>query len=74
MMARDEMPVLKVAQLSWIAGFPDWEMTFSALTSGSDFENQPSMLIDAFGKLDELRRYWLLQLLEVIEDLYCFPV
>ena len=48
-MARDKMPVLKVAQLSWIAGFPDWEMTFSALTSDLDFENQPPMLIDAFG-------------------------
>ena len=60
MMARDKMPVLKVAQLSWIAGFPDWKMTFSALTSGLDFENQPPMLSDAVGKLDELRKYWLL--------------
>ena len=60
MMARDEIPVLKVAQLSWIAGFPDREMTFSALTSGSDFENQPPMLIDAVGEMDGLRKYWLL--------------
>ena len=49
MMARDKIPVLKVAQLSWIAAFPDWVMVFSALTSGSDFENQPPMLIDAVG-------------------------
>ena len=54
MMARDKMPVLKVAQLKC------WEITFSALTSGLDFENQPPMLIDAVGKLDELRKYWLL--------------
>ena len=60
MIARDEIPVLKVAQLSWIAGFPDWEITFSALTSGSDFENQPPMLIDAVGEMDGLRKYWLL--------------
>ena len=48
MMARDEIPVLKVAHLSWIAAFPDWVMAFSALTSGLD-ENQPPMLIDAVG-------------------------
>ena len=60
MMARDEIPVLKVAQLSRIAGFPYWEMTFSALTSGLDFENQPPMLIDAVGEMDGLRKYWLL--------------
>ena len=60
MMARDEIPVLKVAQLSWIAAFPDWVMAFSALTLGSDFENQPPMLIDALGEMDGLRKYWLI--------------
>ena len=44
MIARDEIPVLKVAQLSWIAAFPVCVMAFSAWTSGSD-ENQPPMLI-----------------------------
>ena len=48
MMARDEIPVLKVAQLSWIALFPVWVMAFSALTSGSD-ENQFPILTDAVG-------------------------
>ena len=48
MMARDEISVLKVAQLSWIAAFPVWVKAFSALTLGSD-ESQPPMLIDAVG-------------------------
>ena len=60
MMARDDMPVLNVVQLSWIAALPDWEITFSGLTSGLDFENQPPILSYPVGLLDGLRKCWLL--------------
>ena len=72
MIAREDMPVLNIAQLSCIAVLPDWEITFSVLTSGFDFENQPPILRYAVELLDGLRKCWLLKLLEVTEDLYDF--
>ena len=45
MIAKDDNPVLKVAHLSCMVGLPDCEMTFSALISGFDLENQPPILI-----------------------------
>ena len=42
MIVRDEIPVLNVAQLSWMAVFPVCEMASWALISGSD-ENQLPM-------------------------------
>ena len=48
MMAREEIPVLNIAQLNWTAAFPVWVMASWALTSGSD-ENQPPMLIAVAG-------------------------
>ena len=42
MIARDEIPILNVARLSWIAAFPVCVMASWALISGSD-ENQPPM-------------------------------
>ena len=73
MMAKEDILVLNVAQLSCIAALPDWEMTFSALTSGFDFENQPPILRYAVELFDGWRKCWLLKLLEVTEDLYDFP-
>ena len=48
MIARDEIPVLKIAQLNWTAALPVWVMASLALTSGSE-ENQPPMLIAVAG-------------------------
>ena len=42
MIARDEIPVLNVAQLSWMAAFPVCVMASWALILGLD-ENQPPM-------------------------------
>ena len=47
-MAREEIPVLKIAQLNWTAAFPVWVMASLASTSGSE-ENQPAMLIAVAG-------------------------
>ena len=43
MMAREEIPVLKIAQLNWTAAFPVWVMASLACTSGSE-ENQEPMV------------------------------
>ena len=48
MIARDEIPVLKVAQLNWMAAFPVWVMASLALISGSE-ENQLPMVIAMAG-------------------------
>ena len=48
MMAREEIPVLNIAQLNWTAALPVWVMASWALTSGSE-ENQPPMLIAVAG-------------------------
>ena len=47
-MAREEIPVLKMAQLNWTAALPVWVMASLACTSGSE-ENQDPMLIAAAG-------------------------
>ena len=41
--AREEIPVLKIAQLNWTAAFPVWVMASLASTSGSE-ENQEPMV------------------------------
>ena len=43
MIARDEIPVLIVAQLNWMAALPVWEMASLALISGLE-ENQLPMV------------------------------
>ena len=43
MIAREDIPVLKMAQLNWTAAFPVWVMASLACTSGSE-ENQDSMV------------------------------
>ena len=48
MIARDEIPVLKVAQLSCIAALPVCERASFALISGLD-EHQPPMLTAVAG-------------------------
>ena len=57
MIAKDDNPVLKVAQLSCMVGLPDCEMTFSALTSGFDLENHPPILM-LVEVVVGLRKYW----------------
>ena len=53
MMAREDMPVLNIAQLSCIAALlDDWGMAFSALISGLDLESHPPILrlvVELFG-------------------------
>ena len=48
MIAREDIPVLKMAQLNWTAAFPVWVMASLACTSGSE-ENQEPMLIGMAG-------------------------
>ena len=43
MIAREEIPVLKIAQLNWTAALPVWVMASLACTSGSE-ENQEPMV------------------------------
>ena len=43
MIARDEIPVLKITQLNWTATLPVWVMASLALTLGLE-ENQLPML------------------------------
>ena len=43
MIARDEIPVLNIAQLNWMAALPVWEMASLALILGSE-ENQLPMV------------------------------
>ena len=58
MIAKDDNPVLKVAQLNCMVGLPDCEMTFSALISGFDLENHPPILM-LVEVVVGLRKYWL---------------
>ena len=48
MIAREEIPVLNIAQLNWTAVLPVSVMASLASTSGS-VENQPPMLIAVAG-------------------------
>ena len=41
--AREDIPVLKIAQLNWTAALPVWVMASLACTSGSE-ENQEPMV------------------------------
>ena len=41
--AREDIPVLKIAQLNWTAALPFWVMVSLACTSGSE-ENQDPMV------------------------------
>ena len=41
--AREDIPVLKIAQLNWTAALPVWVMASLACTSGSE-ENQDPMV------------------------------
>ena len=48
MIAREDIPVLKMAQLNWTAALPVWVMASLACTSGSE-ENQEPMAIAVSG-------------------------
>ena len=48
MIAREDIPVLNIAQLNWTAALPVWVMASLACTSGSE-ENQEPMLIAVAG-------------------------
>ena len=49
MIAREEIPVLKIAQLNWTAALPVWVMASLACTAGSE-ENQEPMVSAVAGE------------------------
>ena len=58
MIAREDIPVLKMAQLNWTAAFPVWVIASLACTSGSE-ENQEPMAMAVSGLMVAAEFGWL---------------